>query len=223
MSGLVESSGFVEETSKSKSKKRPRVVQNVSKQEVIVLDSSPSPSSQDEVIFISSSSSSSSDHNRGSSSNAEFDVIDDDDENDDVEVIDDNDVEIEGVVVQSSIGDGNDDMRKKRRSSAHPKAGEGQLERGPKNLDFFGQQRLLERERLIRSRGTYGTSLRVRSAGYEVEFDDEHKVVKKHKFPLSNMDRSVKLKFRSDGEFDHDFIRKIKELEGLPSDPNSQT
>jgi hypothetical protein len=73
-----------------------------------------------------------------------------------------------------------------------------------------------ERERLIRSRGTYGTSLRLRSAGYEVEFDNEHKVVKKHKFPLSKMNRSVKLKFRSDGEFDHEFIRKIKELEGLP-------
>ena len=75
---------------------------------------------------------------------------------------------------------------------------------------------MVERERLIRSRGTYGTSLRLRSAGYEVEFDNEHKVVKKHKFPLSEMNRSVKLKFRSDGEFDHEFIRKIKELEGLP-------
>ena len=91
----------------------------------------------------------------------------------------------------------------------------------PRPFDFFGQQIIMERERLIKSRGTYGPNVLLRAGGYEVMIDREHKkVIRKRRFPKhqvdQKIDQSVKLQFRSDGEFDQDFIRKIKELEGLP-------
>jgi len=91
----------------------------------------------------------------------------------------------------------------------------------PRPFDFFGQQIILERERLIKSRGTYGPNVLLRTGGYEVMIDREHKkVIRKRRCSRhqvdQKIDQSVKLQFRSDGEFDQDFIRKIKELEGLP-------